>query len=168
MARGWQPPVVEAFPGSVGPNVFEGAVDESNQVVVVLLDTYAVGLDAHALADHVDVRILAGKAFQYDVVGADRIDLSLLHHQEAVGPAGDTDQGRPRIQVEHPFQRCRPRNRTHPFAGKVRSRTDSRVLPRKDLLIRIEVRGGEVDVLFAFTGDREGPDHQVDLAGLER
>ena len=82
----------------------ERTVDESDQVVVALLDADAVGLDAQAVADDLDVRVLQGKPFQHDVVSADRVDLSLLQHQEAVGPIGRPDQGRPRLECEHPRQ----------------------------------------------------------------
>ena len=45
---------------------------------------------------------------------------------------------------------------------------DLRPLRREDFLVGVEVRGGEVDVLFAFTGDRERPHDQVHLTRLER
>ena len=35
-------------------------------------------------------------------------------------------------------------------------------------LIGDEVRGGECDLVLALAGDREGPDHNVHLTGLQR
>ena len=41
-------------------------------------------------------------------------------------------------------------------------------LESEDALVGIEVHGREVDLLLARAGDREGPDHKVDLARLQR
>ena len=50
------------------------------------VDADAVGLLVHAGPDDVQIRVLGDQAGQDRVVGADRVDLTLLQRDQAVGP----------------------------------------------------------------------------------
>ena len=161
--------VVDLGPGAVGPNLGQHAIDERREVRVGLADGHAVGLRAEGgSGGELGVGVLGSQAEKDRVIGADRVDLSLLQHHQAVGGVFDG----PELYVlwharsDEVLERCRSRRGADPLSAKILRPRDRGVGGNQDPLPGLVVHGREIDQLRPGAVDRHRLGHHVDLALL--